>query len=175
MVALAGIEPARPYRLAILSRVRLPIPPQGHREYLVDARDTLMALGPSVKIGDQVSGVFVRQPVSGRVFYPAGLHRAKKTSKRGTHAGNRPQKPPAAQLPRARCYKPKPPRQAKPYQPRHARGAFLQGKRPPQHFSLFVEYHRFILTYVTRSGPILKNPHTNQYFSAYPLFSPDRV
>ena len=29
LVALAGIEPARPCGLTILSRVRLPIPPQG--------------------------------------------------------------------------------------------------------------------------------------------------
>jgi hypothetical protein len=30
MVAPAGIEPARPFGLAILSRVRLPVPPRGH-------------------------------------------------------------------------------------------------------------------------------------------------
>jgi hypothetical protein len=30
LVALTGIEPVRPYERAILSRLRLPIPPQGH-------------------------------------------------------------------------------------------------------------------------------------------------
>ena len=30
MVAPAGLEPARPLELTILSRVRLPIPPWGH-------------------------------------------------------------------------------------------------------------------------------------------------
>ena len=33
VVALAGIEPARPFELTILSRVRLPIPPQGLKPF----------------------------------------------------------------------------------------------------------------------------------------------
>ena len=30
MVAPTGVEPVRPYERAILSRLRLPIPPRGH-------------------------------------------------------------------------------------------------------------------------------------------------